>query len=73
MCEKKFILTFFFFLISLATQAKEKAIQIDEQYRQFLTDYCTKCHNAKKTKGKVRLDTKGFSFAIKTVKDADIW
>ena len=53
--------------------AGEKAIRIEESYRQFFNKYCTDCHNAQKTKGKTRLDAEGFSFEIKTVQDADNW
>ena len=60
-------------LISLAVNAQDKSIKIDEKYRSFLNDYCIDCHNAKKQKGKTRLDTEGFSFEIKTIQDADKW
>ena len=53
--------------------AEPKSIKIDEKYRQFMNNYCIDCHNAKKQKGKTRLDAEGFSFEIKTIKDADKW
>ena len=51
----------------------DKSVQIDEKYRSFFKNYCIDCHNAKKKKGKVRLDAEGFSFEIKTVQEADRW
>ncbi|MCM8526126.1 MAG: DUF1587 domain-containing protein, partial [Lentisphaeraceae bacterium] len=60
-------------LLIFTAVSAEKSIQIDEKYRQFLNDYCIECHNAKKTKGKTRLDKEGFSFEIVTIKDADKW
>lgn len=60
-------------LIPIAVNAEDKAVHIDEQYRDFLNNYCIDCHNAKKKKGKTRLDKEGFSFDIKTIQDADNW
>ena len=64
------LLLFTFFSSSIAD---EKSVKIDEKHRQFFDSYCIDCHNAKKKKGKVRLDAEGFSFEIKTVQDADSW
>jgi hypothetical protein len=62
------------FLLFLASaQAAENTIRIDPIHRQFLKSYCVECHNAKKTKGKTRLDPEALTFDIKTVEDADKW
>jgi len=75
--ENVYMIKFNLLLIPLlactALQAKDDSIKIDEKYRQFMNNYCIDCHNAKKKKGKVRLDAEGFSFEIKTIKDADQW
>jgi hypothetical protein len=68
----KFILITLLFL-SGSVLAENKTVQIDEKYRTFLDSYCIDCHNAKKTKGKVRLDSEGFSFNIESIEDADRW
>ena len=60
-------------LIALSSAIAEETIRVDEKYRQFMTDFCIECHNAKKTKGKIRLDAEAFSFEIKTLQDADKW
>ncbi|MCH2208101.1 MAG: DUF1592 domain-containing protein [Lentisphaerales bacterium] len=72
MCLNKF-LCILLCLFFCSVNAEEKTIKIDEKYRQFFDSYCIDCHNAKKKKGKVRLDAEGFPFEIKTVKDADSW
>jgi hypothetical protein len=69
----KFLSIFIIYSLMLSTSADDKSVQIDEKYRHFFDSYCTDCHNAKKKKGKVRLDAEGFPFEIKTIQDADNW
>lgn len=67
-------LIFTIFLAGCCTAlANGESVKIDEKYRQFMNSYCIDCHNAKKQKGKTRLDAEGFSFEIKSIKDADKW
>ena len=42
-----------------------------ETQRSFLKNNCVECHNAKKQKGKLRLDN--VSFAINSIEQADRW
>lgn len=51
----------------------EDGITIDEKHRGFLEKHCVECHNADKTKGKVRLDEEGFPFQIDSIPSADLW
>lgn len=59
--------------MSLSLLGETKVVKIEETHRQFFDSYCSDCHNAKKKKGKVRLDAEGFPFEIKTIQDADNW
>ncbi|MEK0445826.1 MAG: hypothetical protein RLZZ399_1147 [Verrucomicrobiota bacterium] len=52
------------------TQAAPPAV-LEEKHRAFLQTYCTECHRADKTKGKVRLDD--ISFTLDSVQRADLW
>src|SRR5580704_17730437 len=45
--------------------------RLDESQRTFFKDYCVECHDAKKQKGKLRLDD--ISFSIDSVESADRW
>ncbi|MCH2208866.1 MAG: DUF1592 domain-containing protein, partial [Lentisphaerales bacterium] len=62
-----------YFLTLLSISASEKTVTITSKYQTIFDSYCTDCHNAKRKKGKVRLDKDGFSFDIKTIEDADKW
>ncbi len=44
---------------------------MDERHREFLSAYCTECHNEKKQKGELRLDD--ISFTLGSVENADRW
>ncbi|MFT5129967.1 MAG: hypothetical protein ACI8W8_003596 [Rhodothermales bacterium] len=59
--------------IAVSVHAADNTVRIDAAHRQFFENHCIECHNAKKTKGKTRLDPEAFSFDIKTVEDADKW
>ena len=60
-------------LLLLATlhAADAPQAQLDEKHRFFFKDYCVECHNAKKQKGKLRLDD--ISFSLDSVEGADRW
>ena len=60
-----------FFCSPLAQAAEPLRVHLDETQRAFFNDYCVKCHNAEKHKGKLRLDD--ISFVIDTVEQADRW
>ena len=45
-------------VVALSGVARAADIDFDKQIRPILADSCYKCHNAKKQKGKLRLDTK---------------
>lgn len=70
---KVLISCFAFLTMVIPGLAEDKSVKIDEQHRKFFDANCIDCHNAKKKKGKTRLDKEGFSFEIKTVQDADNW
>ncbi len=56
-----------------AAAAPEGSVVIDAKHREFFELYCVECHNAKKTKGKVRLDEEAFPFQIDSLQSADQW
>ncbi len=59
-------------LIVLPLSAAEPPhASLDEKHRVFFKDHCTKCHNAEKQKGKVRLDD--IAFSVDTIQRADLW
>lgn len=59
-------------LCSSWVQAADPApARLDDVHRAFFKDYCVRCHNAEKQKGKLRLDN--ISFAISTVEEAECW
>jgi hypothetical protein len=64
------ILTFPFLLASSAFANPTHAV-LDEKHRIFFEENCTKCHNADKQKGKVRLDD--IPFTMDTIQQADLW
>jgi hypothetical protein len=55
----------------LAKAAEPAPARLDETQRVFFNDYCVQCHNAKKQKGKLRLDD--ISFVIDSIENADRW
>jgi hypothetical protein len=57
--------------VSLAAAAEPERARLDEKQRAFFKDYCVRCHNADKQKGKLRLDN--ISFVIDSVEHADRW
>jgi hypothetical protein len=60
----------FLALTSTALAAAPQAT-LDAKHRVFFKDYCIECHNAKKQKGKLRLDD--ISFSLDSVEGADRW
>ena len=56
---------------SLACAAELDRAHLDQKQRAFFKDYCVRCHNAQKPKGKLRLDD--ISLTIATVEQADRW
>jgi len=60
-------------LMLLQVLASEQSVSMPQKYQKLFDTYCLDCHNAKKKKGKVRLDKAGFSFEIKSIQDADKW
>jgi hypothetical protein len=69
----RLLITFISLAALNASVAQDKLVRIDAKHRQFLNQYCVECHNAKRAKGKIRLDGAGHSFEIRTVQDADKW
>ncbi len=60
------------FSLCLGAQADELVhARLDEMHRAFFKDYCVECHNAKKQKGKLRLDD--IAFTLDSVEKADLW
>ena len=60
-----------FLCASVAKAGEPAPARLDETQRAFFKDYCVQCHNAKKQKGKLRLDD--ISFAIDSIENADRW
>jgi len=58
-------------LISRPVHVQAADAVMPETQRSFLADNCVDCHNAKKQKGKLRLDN--ISFAIDSLEQADRW
>ena len=56
-----------------APQEVSGGVTIEEKHRQFFASYCVECHNAEKTKGKVRLDAEALAFQIDSIPSADLW
>ena len=59
-----------FFLTATTAFSANEAV-VPEKHRQFLESYCTKCHNADKQKGKLRLDN--VSLKLDSVESAERW
>jgi len=58
-----------FLLATTALPANEAVVP--EKHREFFENYCTKCHNADKQKGKLRLDN--VSLKLDSVESAERW
>ena len=58
-------------LLNAMPQADAADAKMPEAQRSFLANYCVKCHNAQKQKGKLRLDN--ISLAIDSIENADRW
>src|SRR5580692_10438366 len=58
-------------LLNAVPRAGAADAVMPEAHRSFLANYCVKCHNAQKQKGKLRLDD--ISFTIDSVEKADRW
>ena len=74
-CMKHFFKSLFwvFAAVQCASAVPEGAVKIDAKHREFFELYCVECHNAEKTKGKVRLDEEAFPFQIDSLQSADQW
>ncbi len=67
----RFLIPFLCLGFLQAQAAEVPQARLDESQRAFFKDYCVECHNAKKQKGKLRLDD--ISFSIDSVEKADRW